>query len=176
MEREKSVLPPPREIFTVADRRFNILDLLRERERLTVNADAVRPGDLEAMTFLRHLTNVGVTPTEYRTAMPKLLQYAVKEEGGKEAGFDGDFFVVAEWFIRYAQRSMGGHDVAYLPEDKRIALLANVYGKLEFLKQTIWRDPAQTDYKKGLVEHAKNVLKKESEIWSNVLSEVEDPF
>jgi hypothetical protein len=159
MEREKSVLPPPRELFTIADMRFNILDVLRMRERLVVNSGAVRPGDDEALRFLRHLTNVGVTPEEYRNAMPKLLQYAVKEEGGKEVGFDADFITVAEWFILDTEKRMGD-DVAFLSEDKRIALFATVYGKLELLKQTIWRHPEQVAYKKSFVEHAKVMLAK----------------
>jgi hypothetical protein len=150
---------------------------LRDRERLAVNAGAVRPGDYQAMMLLRHFTNAGVTPEEYRTAMPELLQYAVKEEGGKEVGFDGDFLIVAEWLIEDTQIRMGVEDLSTsLPKEQRIALLARVYGKLELLKQTIWRDPEQAEYKKKLVKHAERMLKtrdKWGSKWGDVFAERE---
>jgi hypothetical protein len=147
-------MPPPREVFTIGGNHFNILTALRQDQ--TVHYPSDQPGDQEAFGSVSRLQNISTTPKEYITAMPRLLEYMVKKDGR----WDADLITVTQFLIDYTiERTPGGTRVLY-SEDTRLALFANVYGKLEAIKGTLWNDPRTADAKADLIRKAKDYVER----------------
>ena len=129
-------MPPPRELFTIGGEQFNILNVLRDNTIISVQVDKLQHGDDAAMDLIRRFQNIGVTPKEYHIAMPRLLEYAAKEE----VGFDADFIDVTQFLMSYTLDRTPGDIKALGSSDTRIAYFANVYGRLEMIQALIWKE------------------------------------
>lgn len=149
-------MPPPRELFTIGGKQFNILTALREDQTLHYQSDKEQPGDQDALKLVSRLQNISTTPKEYTTAMPRLLDYMVRKDGR----WDADLINVTQFLFEYTIRRMPGGTKVLYSDDTRIALFANVYGKLEAIKGTIWNDPRTADAKGDLILKAKDYIER----------------